>query len=180
MALRGHRRHLHANGYTIAIDADPGVATGAGANNCGTVTATPTIETDATNGGGFTYATATNLVMHANVTATKTIGLTITGSSGGGTICGNVQGGSGTAGTIYGVSDNHTVVRTYVVGSATGGSSSNSSGYYYNGASGGVTFTGNGIAGTTGGGNNTSGIYLTGATAVSIIGNCIGSDSVAS
>ena len=164
---------LNANGCTgIAVNVDPGAATGASAGVCGTVTVTVTLTTDATNGGGFTYATATNIVIHANFTGSKTTALAITGSTGGGTICGNAQGGS--TSSQYGVYDSHTSVTIYMVGNSTGGSASFCSGYNLV-SSAAVNIVGNATAGS---GGSADGLDTTGT--VSMTGNCVGSSTATS
>ena len=160
-----------ANGATVAVDVDPGAATGASAGVCGSVTVTVTLQSNATYTGGFTYATATNIVMHANVTGSKSVGLTNTGSTGGGTICGNTQGGSVGGISTYAVSDAHTSVTIYVIGSLTGGTANGGDGYYFSGGSGSLSVTGN----ATGAGTNSPGLMLTGAGTGTITGNCTGS-----
>lgn len=122
---------FNANGCTsIAVNVDPGSAS-----------VQVTLTTDATNGGGFTYATASNLIMHAHITSTKTIALAITGSTGGGAIVGNITGGNATS--IHGVSDSHTGVAVSVTGNAAPGTGSGANGYNYTGATGGVSISGN-------------------------------------
>jgi hypothetical protein len=160
---------LNLNGCTgVALNVDIGAATGASLGVCGTVTVTVTLTTDVTNGGAATYATATNIVIHANITATKTIALTITGSTGGGTICGNIQGGS--VASQNGVSDSHTVITTYLIGNATAGSVNGVYGYYFNGATGGVSITGSCIGALTTSG---SGCAATGTGYISLTGSII-------
>ena len=167
---------LNANGCTaLAVNVDPGAATGASANTCGTVTVTVTLTTDATNGGGFTYATASNLVLHMNVGSltSKTTVLAISGSTGGGTICGNVQGG-GTA-AAAGITDNHTLVTVYGIGNITGGSASTTYGWTISSA-GPITLTSIITAGTSSsaiGFNSSSGS----SAVTAIIGSCVGSNT---
>ncbi len=158
-----------ANGCTaLAVDVDPGVATGASAGVCGAVTVEVTLETDATNGGAFTYATATNLVIHANITATKTTALGISGSTNGGTICGNVTGGS--TGSQLGVSDGHTLVTVYLIGNITGGSGSGAYGYDLAGNTP-LNIKGNASAG------GAHGLYSGASGSATMAGNCVGSDT---
>src|SRR3989304_1947793 len=103
---------FEANGQTaIAIDVDP-KGTGGSA---GTVT----LKT--LSGGGFTYATATNITMTMHVVAGTTPCVVISGSTGGCTITGNSTGGS--AGAAYGISSTHTVITVNVGGNILGGSS---------------------------------------------------------
>jgi hypothetical protein len=164
---------FNANGCTaLAVNVDPGAATGASAGVCGTVTVTVTLETDPTNGGGFAYATATNIVIHANVTAGKTTALAITGSTGGGTICGNVTGSSGTA-SVEGVADTHTVNTIYEVGNITGGGALSTNGWQSN-SSGPVNIAGNATAGTAAAAD---GFLQESSGAATITGNCTGSNS---
>ena len=167
---------LNANGCTgIAVNVDPGAATGASAGVCGTVTVTTTLATDATNGGAFTYATAPNLAIHANVTATKTTALTITGSTGVGTICGIITGGS--TSSQLGSTDAHTLVVVYYVGNFTAGSATGATGLVYAGATGGVN-----LAGTCFGSNTvaTNGCSVGTGTGSVLTGNIVnGLDSQA-
>ena len=160
-----------ANGCTaLAVNVDPGVATGASAGVCGTVTVTTTLTTDATNGGAFTYATATNIVIHASVTATKTTALTISGSTNGGTICGNLMGGS--TSNQYAIQDTHTSVLMYLVGNSSAGSADDAVGLNSTGTSGGWNVTGNCIGSTTG--NYLSvGCAGVGAPSITLAGNII-------
>jgi len=157
---------FNSNGCTsIAINGDPGV----GGSNV-------TLTTDATNtGGGFTYATATNITMHVTITCANSATLTITGSTGGGTISGNITGCLG--GSVSAVSDSHTVVTVTVNGNITGGSGSTASnfGYLMNGTTGFVVINGNVTGGSSTGGNTfgiNSNQSSTGTTTVN--GNCIG------
>lgn len=167
------------NGCTaIAVNVDPGVATGASTNNCGSVTVTPTLQANVTTSSAFNYATATNTVIHANITAGKYYGLSITGSSGGGTICGNITGSSGTAGTS-GVNDAHTGsgITMYVVGNIN--AATDGSGYTFAG-SGGALLVATGIV--TGNAANTSssaGLVLTNTGNATVNGVCVGGDSFA-
>ena len=148
---------LNANGCTaLAVNVDPGGAS-----------VEVTLTTDTTNGGGFTYATATNITIHANITATKTTALTITGGTGGGTINGNITGG--TVVSQYGVNDGHTLVTMNVIGNLQGGSGAR--GYYASGSTGTVIITGNSTGGST---SNTDGLIATGVGTITINGNCIG------
>jgi len=150
-----------ANAQTgIDIDTDPGL--GAGQN--------VTIST-ATSGGGFTYATATNLTMNMNVQGGTSICLSITGSTGGGTIVGTVTGGS--VNLCHGVSDTHTVVTINIIGNITGGGNGAARGYYTTGAASIVAITGNAIAATA------SGIENSGTGGWTITGNCLGHDTTA-
>ena len=159
-----------ANGCTaLAVNVDPGAATGASAGVCGTVTVTVTLQTNSTNGGAFTYATATNIVIHANITATKTIALAVSGSTGGLTICGNMQGGSTAAQEA--VNDSHTSITVYVVGNITGGSATTTYGYSISSA-GPLNVVGNSAAGT-----DSVGLESSGNATVTITGNCTGSNT---
>ena len=163
-----------ANGCTaIAVNVDPGTATGASAGVCGTVTVTVTLQTNSTNGGAFTYATANNIVIHANVTATTTTALAVSGSTGGGTICGNVNGG--TASSAYGVNDSHISTIFYFVGNLTGGSGSSAVAIYGAGA-GYWNIAGNAAVGT---GSASYGMDNYAGNNVTMVGNCIGSNTVA-
>lgn len=168
---------FNSNGCTsIAIDVDPGAATGASAGVCGSVTKTVTLT--ATTGGAaiFTYATAANLVIHANViggSAASSHGVTVTGSTNGGTFCGNVTGGSSS--NVYGISDSHTLVPVYVVGSIMGGGASGANGYNFTGATGSVNLIGNGSANAST--FAASGLVITNAGTATVTGNCIGADA---
>ena len=153
---------FNANGCTsLAINTDPGGAS-----------IHVTLTTDATNGGGFTYATATNITIHAHILATKTpvIG-TLTGSTGGMTIIGNVTAGTGTG--ARGIYDTHTVVTVNVTGNLQGAFASNAQGYVFSGATGSVSVTGNASTG----GNGAEGLIITGAGSAAISGSCTGSDT---
>jgi hypothetical protein len=164
---------FNANGCTaLAVNVDPGSGTwtGTSAGNCGTGGGTTTLTTDATNGGAFTYATANSLVMHMNVTATKTTALTISGTTAnGGTICGNLIGGS--TSSQFAINDTHSSGTVYYVGNTTGGSAS-ASGLDINGA-GTFNIVGNASAGSVGSGFSTA----TGSATINMTGNCIGSNS---
>ena len=152
---------FNANGCTaLAVNVDPG--------SSGTVQVTLT--NDVTNGGGFTCATAIGpATIHANVTATKTAGLSISGSTGSGcNISGNVQGGS--IGGGYGVLDTHSVSTITVTGNVTGGSATNTHGYFAN-TSATVNLVGDATAGTAANGYNTS------STSATVTGNCVGNDT---
>ena len=166
---------LDLNGCTpVSVDVDPGVATGASQGVCGAVTATVTLTTDGTHlGGGFTYATATNLVIHANISTlsgTSSSALAITGSTNGGTICGNIAGGVG--GTGVGVTDSHTSVTIYVIGNITGGTGGTRYGYSLTSA-GPLSITG--IIQTGNGASNATGFYSGSTAAVTITGACMAS-----
>lgn len=167
---------LNVNGCTfVAVNVDPGAATGASAGVCGTVTVTVTLMTDATNGGSFTYATATNLVIHTNVSSTESTALSTSGSTGGGTICGNITGGS-TSSSVNGINDGHTSVTFYVIGNIFGGSSAGTAyGYSVNGT-GPLNITGNATAGSSA---NSYGIYDGTAAVVTMTGSCVASSTVA-
>jgi hypothetical protein len=146
--------NLYANGCaSIAINVDPG-----------SVSATPTLRTDvngtgATAGGGFTLCTATttgclgnstsfpSTTAHFNTQAGTTHAVSISGSSGGGTIFGNGI-SSSTTNSVDAISDN-------VSGSTP------------------MTFTGSYTSGT--GGTSDYGIqFSSSGTPVTINGNCIG------
>jgi hypothetical protein len=121
---------FNANGCTaIAVNVDPGSSS-----------VHVTLTTDATNGGAFTYSTATNLTMHASIIATKTTAITVSGSTGGLTIVGDITGGS--VNSQVGVSDSHTAITVNVTGNIIAGSASGANGYTYSGANGGVAVTG--------------------------------------
>ena len=169
---------FNANGCTaIAVNVDPGSGTwtGTSAGNCGTGGGTTTLTTDGTNGGAFTYATATNIVIHVNIAATKTQTLAISGSTGGGTLCGNITGAS--TASILTVNDSHASVTIYIFGNITGGSASGD--YGYNAASSGpIVLTGNSTAGSAA---SASGIEAgSSGTIITMTGNCIGSNTVTS
>jgi hypothetical protein len=152
---------FNANGCTsLAVNVDPG--------SSGTVQVTLT--NDVTNGGGFTCATAVGpATIHANITATKTAGLSTSGSSGSGcNISGNVQGGSVSGG--YGVLDTHSTTTITVTGNVTGGSATNTHGYFANTAAT-VNIVGNATAGTTSNGYNTA------STTATVTGACVGNDT---
>jgi len=160
----------------IAITTEPGSGwSGASAGVCGTGGTTPTIQTNTTNGGGFTYATATNIITHMNVTATKSPALVVSGTSGGGTICGYITGGS--VASAYGVSTTHGTVALYIIGGITGGTTSSTYGYYSVSGNGLTTIIGNVTAGS--GSGSSYGMNLVGTGATTIIGNCIGSNTTA-
>ena len=171
-----------ANGCTaLAVNVDPGVATGASAGVCGATTVEVTLQSNATNAGTFTYATATNIVVHTNITiatAENVAGsglFSISGSTGGGTICGNVL-SNPTYNSEYGIIDNHTSVTIYMVGNLTGGSTSgnqNDTAYWLQ-TSGPVTIIGNTIAGTAGSG---FGVSTSTSPVITMTGNAIGSNT---
>ena len=165
---------FNANGCTaLAINVDPGVATGASAGVCGSVTVTPTIESDASAGGAFTYATATNLVCHGNIQGGKVSTLTISGSTNGGTLCGTVTGGA--TASINAVTDSHTAVTFYVVGNIAGGSATSAVGYNTTGS---VPLN---IAGNATGGSGIGAHGLdasSGSATITMVGNCVGSNTV--
>ena len=156
---------FYANGKTaIAVNVDPG------AN--GKVTLT-TAAGGGTTGGGFTYATATNITINSDITAGTTTCLAVTGSTGGLTVIGNIQGG---AVSTTALSTTHTSV-TLNIGSVgtpttiTGGTSA--TGYGVNSLSAGpIAIIGNVLAATGSGLNN-----YTGTT--TITGNCVGTTTSA-
>lgn len=177
-----------ANGQTgIAIDVDP--------KGTGGATSVNLVNTSAA--GAFTYATAANITITANITAGAVVCLAITGNSGGGTIIGNITGGS--AGAAHGVNDGHAVVTITVTGNLIAGSSTSTSAYVFSGSSGSIVINGNvtggAIAGSavglttsaagtatvngdvTGGSGLGSayGVTASGAGAVTITGNLINS-----
>ncbi len=152
-----------ANGCTtIALNADPGVN--------GKVTIT-TSGNGGTDGGSFTYASATNITLNIDVVAGTTLCLTATGSTGKIDIIGNVTGGSGS--THYGINDAHTVITATYTGTFTGGSGGSSHGINLSGT-GAATITGSGVAGSIAAAN---GINAT-TNNTTVTGNCTGSDSV--
>ena len=125
--------------------------------------------TTATNGGGFTYASATNITIHANVTAGTTACLVVSGSTGGGTVSGNVTGGSSSA--AVGLSVGQNSVALALIGNVTGGSGSTAYGVLQNG-SGALNITGNLTPGTV------HGLYVSNSSSNSnITGNCYGSNT---
>jgi len=156
---------LNANGCTaLAINVDAGSAS-----------VQVTVQTNTSTGGGFTLATAdlgTMTTLHAHITAGSTSAVTLTGSTGCGTISGNLTGGNTTS--IRGVADSHTLCTVTVSGNITGGSGSLAAGYYSSGA-GPVTINGNVAAGSVA---NAYGLYLTSVAVVALTGNCIGVDAV--
>jgi len=153
---------FNANGCTaLAVNVDPGG-----------VSVQVTLTTDATNGGGFTYATAANITIHANITATKTPALVITGSTGGGAILGNITGGSSTS--AYGVEDEHTAIGLTLAGNITGGSGPTAYGYDCFSATGTLAITGNATAGSF---STAHGLDIVGGSIeVALAGNCVGSN----
>lgn len=161
---------FNANGCTaISINVDPGVAS-----------VNVTLTTDTTNGGGFTYATATNITLHVDIIATKTTALTVSGTTGGGTIVGNLTGGS--VANQNGVADSHSsVTMTYTGGTFQGGSNSSANGLSVGSTSAGTT----NISGTAIGGSGASayGIVETAASGTQVTtftGTCQGSATVGS
>lgn len=165
-ASRANGDVFNSNGCTsIAVNVDPG-----------SVSIQVTLTTDATNtGGGFTYATATNITMHAHIIAKNSATLTITGSTGGGTISGNITGP--TAASTGAVTDSHTVVTITVNGTVTGGSGSVASefGYQMTGTTGFVIINGNVTGGSSTGGNAQGVLSNQSSTGtVTVNGNCIG------
>ena len=149
---------FNANGCTaLAVNVDPGSAS-----------VQVTLST-VTNGGGFTYATATNITIHANILAGTTAALVITGSTGGGTIIGNATGGTGSS--SYGISTAHNTVTLNMTGDCRGGSGSYSMGCCIVSANGGFALTGDAYPGSSG-----SGVYLNSNLAMSLV-NVWGSDT---
>lgn len=147
---------LNANGCTVTLNVDPG-----------SVSVQPILTNDTTQGGSFAYATATNITVHADITANKagTTILNITGSTGGGTLSGTLTGASGTG---TGVTDTHTAVAFNVSGNITAGSGTGNV-YTFSGSSGSVALTGNATAATG------EAFKCTGNGTCTIAGNCIGS-----
>ena len=148
-----------ANGCTaIAVNVDPG-----------SVSVQVTLETDSTNGGGFTCATASGpATIHANITATKTAVMGLTGSSGSGcNVSGNITGGTSTS--TNGVNDSHTSVTITVTGNLLGGSAANSSAWAA--GAGPLAIIGN-VTGSSG-----YGLTSSSTGAITVTGNCIGSDT---
>lgn len=149
-----------ANGCTaLAVNVDPG-----------STSVQVTLESNASHGGGFTYATATNITIHANVIyqGGGAITLNITGSTGGGTLSGNV---SSTAAGDNAVVTNHTSVTFNLVGNIT--ANGNGVAQFLVNASGPVSVTGNVTGGSATGGY---GLEANGG-AVTVTGNCIGGTS---
>ena len=173
-ASRANGDVFNANGCTaLAVNVDPGVATGASANTCGSVTVKVSLQSDPTNGGVFNYATASNLVLHTDIVGGKVHTLVITGSTGGGTLCGNVTGGTGAS--QEGLNDIHQSVMFYVVGNVSGSAVPNGDGYYWAGnTTNQLTITGNAIGGT---GSLAYGIKLLSNGSATLNGACIGNDS---
>ncbi len=156
--------NLYANAKTaIAINVSFNIGTGKISTEAGAGTA----------GGGFTYATASNLTITANISAGTTACLVITGGTGGGSIVGNITGGS--ASTAYGVGDSHTSVNIVVTGNILGGGNATAYGYRFSGTSGSVSVTGNLTGGSV---LNASGFISTSSGTCTITGNCIGSATV--
>jgi hypothetical protein len=153
---------LDANGCTaLAINVDAG----------GT-SVQVTLQTNATTGGGFTLATAdlgTMTTLHAHITAGSSTAVTLTGSTGCGTISGNITGGNTTS--IRGIVDSHTSCTVTVSGDITGGSAGLAAGYYSNG-NGPLAISGNVAAGSG------YGLYLNAGAVVTLAGNCSGVDTV--
>jgi hypothetical protein len=155
--------NFYANGCTsLAINADPGPN--------GTVTLLTTAGSG-TAGGGFTYAAASALTLHAHFTAGTTACVTVSGTSGISAIIGNLQGGSG-AGS-YGVSNNQSGSSLTITGNLTGGSSSTSAGLF-SGSSGTVNITGNVTPGSIA---SSSGLTVNASGVINLTGNCIGHDT---
>lgn len=145
------------NGY---VTADPGSAS-----------VQVTLTNDATNtGGGFVYPTAANATLHANVTGVSAAALTITGSTGGGTISGNILGGGTSS---VGVTDQHSSVTVNVIGNITAGSTTTSNGYYLSG-SGSLIVTGDVVLGSA----TVPALSAASSGNITLNGNCIGSDTV--
>jgi hypothetical protein len=160
---------LDVNGCaSVTIDVDPGVASGASSNNCGTVTSTVNLN-EAGGNGHFVYATSSNLIIHANFTAGSGYFSTISGSTGGGTFCGNLTGGANSSAQV--IQDAHTSVTLYFIGTFQGGSGSSANAYYST-SSGPSSFTGSAYPGACCN-NGNYGIY-TGSGANTFSGNCYG------
>jgi hypothetical protein len=157
---QGNGDTFNSNGCTnLYLTADPG-----------SVSVELTLTNDATNtGGGYDYSTAANATLHTNLAAVSANLLTITGSTGGGTISGNILGGSTTA--AYGVYDNAASVTINVIGGITGGSASASYGWFQSSANGNLIVTGNVSLGVSNGLN-----WGYAGTAI-VNGNCVGSDT---
>lgn len=146
---------LEANAQTaLAINVNPG-ATG------------KKVHLKNTAGGAFTYATATNITINADLTsAGASTLLTISGSTGGLTIVGDIAATGGRA--VY---DGHTTIVTYVTGNVTGGTEMG----YYLGGSGNTTITGN----CTGGSGTNYGCYANqGTSTLTVAGNCTGGSDI--
>ncbi len=159
---------FNANGCTaIALNVDP-AGTGGGI---------VTLTNDATNGGGYTYATAANLTLNINTLATAAAYrlLLVSGSTGGGTVTGNSTGGSGN--TAYGIQDIHTVVNFTISGNCTGGTVTALTHGYYATGTGPTTISGNCIGGTFGYGCIA---ISTGGSGITVVGKCIGNDTASS
>jgi hypothetical protein len=157
---------FNANGCTaLAINVDPG-----------SVSAQVTLTTDGTNGGAFTLTMA-NLgtigTIHANVTATKTTVVALSGTTSSGTISGNITGGS--TASQNGITDTASSGTLTVIGNVTGGSASAAEGLAQS-AAGPIVITGNVTAGSAVSADGIEDASATGT--VTITGNCIGSNTV--
>lgn len=149
-----------ANGQTgIAIDVDPGVA-----NVAVTIT---TAGNGGTDGGTFTYATATNVDLHLNTVAGTTDCLAVSGSTGKFNQIGNNTGGAGTG--IEGVISTHTTITATTTGTNTGGAGTSAHGYSSTGT-GATTHTGSCTAGAT---YFSAGCNASGTGAITVVGNIV-------
>ena len=110
-----------ANGDVLYANGKTGLKVNVSFGSVGVVA---TLSTEAgpapgTAGDGFALTTADNLTIYANFTAGTTTCLTITGSTGGFTLFGNLTGG-GTAAAMA-VTDSHTVATATINGNVLGG-----------------------------------------------------------
>lgn len=167
--------NLYANGCTaLAVNVDPALGTGKISTE---LPSTFGGDAQAVAGGGFTYATASNLTINANVKAGTTDCLVITGSTGGGTIVGDSYGSLTTTGKS-GILDNHTnnAVTVTLTGNAYGGTTT-AYGYYFSSTTGTVILDGDSTAGT-GSGAAGQGIVASCTTgSVTVTGDCTGASA---
>ena len=161
---------FHANGCTaLAVGVDP---QGTGAGN-GKVTLT-TVAGGGTAGGGFTYATATNITINADITAGTTTVLAISGSTGASNvIIGNITGGS--AASASGISSTHTAQTITVTGNVTGGSNGTAFGITHAATTGSFNISGTCTPGSVAG---ASAINISSGASATVGTACKGSDSV--
>jgi len=155
---------FNANGCTsLAVNVDMGGA------------AVQVTLSTVTYGGGFTLATAdlgTMVTLHAHIIGGTTTTLTITGSTGCGTISGNITGSAASSGQA--VSDSHTACTVTVAGNVTGGTTTGGAYGLVSSSTGPLVITGTVSPGSAA---TSTGMYLqAGATAT--VGTCQGSNTV--
>ena len=150
-SLPGSGDDVYANGKTVTIDQDVTV-----------LSVNTTAGGAAVAGGGFTLGAGRTLNANVQAGTTTCVSMTVAGTS---SINGTVTGGS--AGSAYGVNNNHGSATITVTGGVNGGTSTTGYGVQ-NTAGGTVNIVGNCAAFTA------SGAYNAGAGTMNITGNCVG------